>query len=110
MKISSLLLFLFAGVGFAVAQQKRTFKVDSSEITDKMPIKQIDLLNSEVLGLLFEKIKKNPEGNFVLEEGIESKDRSIDNMPIYKPKGHFKFRIFELDSTTTNYLRIVKPK
>lgn len=98
------------GAGFAVAQQKPAFKVDSSSITGKTSIRQIDLLNPDDLGLLFDKIKKNPKGNFVLEEGVESNDHPIDNMPINKPKGHFKFRIFELDSTTTNYLRIVKPK
>ncbi|MFP2997687.1 hypothetical protein ABN763_17380 [Spongiivirga sp. MCCC 1A20706] len=110
MIIVRLVLFLLIGTSFAIAQQKPTFKIDTSAIIDRASKRQFNLLHWKNLDFLLDEIKKNPNSDFVLQETDVEQNIPKDNMPVHEPQGHFKFRVFEVDSTKNYYLRIIKVK
>lgn len=101
-----LTIILFSEIGFS--QNQFSFKIFSNDQSFQISslTKKSDLLNFNFLN---DKSDEKSDFKRIFSNSNKEEKTEEQRMPIYNPKGSFKLRIAEIDSTRTYFLRVFKP-
>jgi len=87
-----------------MAQQKSIFKTDSVLVSDLKKFIESDSGGHKALGEEMKQLKFMNDLSSAYENS-KLKNETQNAMPIYKPKGEYKMRVFTVDTLQTYYLR-----